>query len=114
MNRQEFKIRFKDASDNVDRNRLKMLIKRNIESQDDKNNLLIIVMEEFAELTQQISKVLRNRKDRQCLIEEIADTTLMLEVLKKICEIKGWEVNKAINVKMDRLEFILNEIGKYE
>lgn len=114
MNRHDFKTKYKEASEEVDRKRLRMLIKRNIASQDKENRLLIIAMEELAELIQQLSKVLRNRTDRQCLIEEIADTLLMLESVKKICNVKTEEINKALNVKMDRLENILNERGKYE
>lgn len=114
MNRNDFKVKYKDASEEIDMERLKILIRRNVNSKGGEHRLLIIAMEELSELIQQLSKVLRKRTDRQCLIEEMADTLLMLESVKKICNVKTAEINKALNVKMDRLERILNERGKYE
>lgn len=65
---------------------------------------LIIVMEELAELQQQLSKVLRGKGDHIGLIEELADVQMGLDYVKHICNISDDEVNKAINVKLDRLK----------
>lgn len=62
----------------------------------------IIAMEEMAELTQQISKVLRNQSERELLIEEYADVIICLNMLKIIHDIKDEEVQSWINYKLDR------------
>lgn len=65
---------------------------------------LIIVIEELAELQQQLSKYLRGNADRIGLIEEYADVVVGLDYIKHICNITDEEINKAINVKIDRLQ----------
>lgn len=64
---------------------------------------LIIVMEELAELQQEISKYLRGKSDHLALVEECADVIMGLDYVKHICNITDEEINKAINVKIDRL-----------
>lgn len=64
----------------------------------------IIAMEEFAELQQAISKMLRygEEADRISLLEEMADAYLSLDNLKRIFEITDDLVWKAIDVKLQR------------
>ena len=64
----------------------------------------IIAMEEFAELQQAVSKMLRygEEADRISLLEEMADAYLCLYNLKRIFEITDDSVWKAIDVKLQR------------
>lgn len=65
---------------------------------------LIIVMEELAELQQQLSKYLRGKGDHLDLVEECADVLVGIGYIKAICGVTDAEINKAINVKVDRLQ----------
>lgn len=72
---------------------------------------LVIVMEELAELQQQLSKFLRGKGDHIGLVEECADVIMGMDYVKHICNITDEEINKAINVKIDRLQ---NTKGVYK
>lgn len=61
-----------------------------------------VAMEEFAELQQQISKQVRGYGDRIGLLEEMADAYICLEFLKSIFDITPEELQKAIDVKLQR------------
>ena len=61
-----------------------------------------IAMEEFAELQQQISKQIRGYGDRIGLLEEMADAYICLSLLESIFNITPDDIQKAIDVKMDR------------
>ena len=61
-----------------------------------------IAMEEFAELQQQISKQIRGYDDRLGLLEEMADAYICLKLLESIFNISPEDMQKAIDVKMDR------------
>lgn len=61
-----------------------------------------IVMEEFAELQQQISKQVRGYGDHIGLLEEMADAYICLDFLESIFDIKPEELQKAIDVKLQR------------
>ena len=61
-----------------------------------------IAMEEFAELTQAISKQIRGFNNRIGLLEEMADAYICLEFLKSIFDISPEELQKAIDVKLQR------------
>lgn len=71
----------------------------------------VIVMEELAELQQQISKKIRydNRNNTE-LLEEMADVYIGLEYLKRIFDLDEVSIKKAIDVKLsrekERCEFI--------
>ena len=115
MDRKTFLERYNDASTIVDIKKMLEAEKRTM----DHNPLdvgsgtrnLIIVIEELAELTQQLSKFLRGKEDHIGLIEEFADVTMALHYVKEICGITDDEINKAINVKIDRLQ---NTEGTYK
>lgn len=59
-------------------------------------------MEELAELTQQISKHIRGFNDKAGLLEEMADVCLGIEYLKNIFDISAEELQKAMDVKLER------------
>lgn len=109
MKREEFEIKYEQASNSLDNQEMIYQIKRTM----DENPLyigktgtrnLVIVNEELAELQQQISKFLRGKEDHIGLVEEIADVLMGIEYLKLICDITDEEINKACNVKLDRLK----------
>ena len=61
-----------------------------------------VAMEEFAELQQQISKQVRGYGDRIGLLEEMADAYICLNFLESIFDIKPEDLQKAIDVKLER------------
>lgn len=61
-----------------------------------------IAMEEFAELQQQISKQIRGYDDRIGLLEDMADAYICLELLKSIFNISEEDMQKAVDVKLER------------
>lgn len=61
-----------------------------------------IAMEEFAELQQQVSKQIRGYGDKLGLLEEIADAYICLNFLESIFDVKPEDVQKAIDVKLQR------------
>ena len=64
----------------------------------------IISIEEFAELQQAISKMIRygEEEDRISLLEEMADAYICLELLKRMFEIDYETLQKAMDVKFQR------------
>jgi NTP pyrophosphatase (non-canonical NTP hydrolase) len=67
-----------------------------------------MVIEEMSELTKEICKYKRGKKDKEHMTEEIADVYIMLEQLKGIMEIEPvaveyYRVNKIERLK-NRLE----------
>ena len=74
-----------------------------------------ICMEEMAELQQAISKCLRNKKNEENLIEEIADVLICIENLKMIHCIKEEEIQKVIDYKQNRVFCsIVEELSRKE
>ena len=54
-------------------------------------------------LQQQISKYLRNKSDKYNLIEAVINVYISLETIKYVYSIDKKEINKAMNVKLQRL-----------
>lgn len=71
-----------------------------------------IAMEEFAELTQQVSKQIRGYGDRIGLLEEMADAYICLSLLESIFNISPEDMQKAIDVKWTEKEKIVNRTTK--
>lgn len=61
-----------------------------------------VAMEEFAELQQQVSKQIRGYGDKLGLLEEIADAYICLSFLESIFDLKPDDLQKAIDVKLQR------------
>lgn len=61
-----------------------------------------IAMEEFAELQQQVSKQIRGYGDKLGLLEEMADAYICLSFLESIFDVKPEDIQKAIDVKLQR------------
>jgi len=109
MQKEELEKRIKNSSSDINKDRMNRLLDNSIELGADykfeKGSInMVIVMEELAELTQQLSKWVRGKKDILGITEEMADVTIMLEYIKKVCGISQEDINKIINVKLDRLE----------
>ena len=63
-----------------------------------------IAIEELAELAQVISKQIRGFNDRMGLLEEMADVYICLEFFKCIFKITPEELQKAVDVKLQRVK----------
>lgn len=84
-----------------------------------KTEQLFVACEEMAELIQQISKIKRAEFHKEThsnehLIEEIADTYIMLENLKQIFGISDNEINEIIFQKQVRLTHRIDFQENYE
>jgi NTP pyrophosphatase (non-canonical NTP hydrolase) len=62
----------------------------------------IVCMEECAELQKVISKFLRNKGNKDNLIEEIADVKICIELLKEMYDISSCDIDKIIIEKTKR------------
>lgn len=71
-------------------------------------------MEELAELTKEISKHLRGKGNLYSILEELADVQLGIYYVQEICKIKDEDLHRAMNVKMKRLEQVLNKKHTYK
>ena len=100
MDRSRFIAGLKSDISFTDKER-RRIIRRGVESQPWKLKCTI-AMEEFAELTQAISKQIRGYDNRIGLLEEMADAYMCLEVLKYIFDITPEELRKAMDIKLQR------------
>lgn len=76
---------------------------------------LIIVVEELAELSQEVAKELRGkRNDYYSLVEEMADVCLALEYLQEICGVEDKTLQKAISIKAKRVDEKIRKYGKFQ
>ncbi len=109
MDKQEFHTMLQsDAiSPNIDRAYMYNTLRNSYRPlQDELNNNgtlnLMITVEEFGELQQQVVKYIRGKGTHEGLLEEVADAYLCLEYIKDICGLSEEEVRKAINIKLQR------------
>lgn len=63
----------------------------------------IVCMEECCELAQAVSKELRGKPDKDHLVEEIADVTICIEMLKQMYAISENEIDNWIGAKQNRM-----------
>lgn len=105
MDRKEFEKEFETASTKVNNTYVEQVIKQSLKPISNNNDgtlNLVIVMEEFMEISKEISKYLRGKGDKVALTEELADAYLSIKYVQQICDISDDELNKAINVKAKR------------
>lgn len=86
----------------LDKQYLVDILEKNLQH-NGKSTELVIIMEELAELTQQVSKKFRCEEDPMHLLEEVADVYICLEELKMIADIYDDEIEAAMSVKLDRI-----------
>lgn len=63
-----------------------------------------VAIEEMAELTKEICKDFRGRGNREHILEEIVDVSIMLEQLQIMYDISTSEMLGAVESKVKRLE----------
>lgn len=119
MDREKFINNFNNASAEINKEWLLEVLNNSIDSNLPDGNPrghrnLIIVMEELAELTQEVSKQLRNKGDFYNTLQELADVQLGIYYVQELCKINNEDLQKAMNVKMKRLEDTLKENGFYK
>ena len=64
----------------------------------------IVVLEEFGELTQELTKALRGNPNRIGIIEELADVSLGVDYIKEVFSISDEELEQARIIKMQRVK----------
>lgn len=64
---------------------------------------IVIVVEELAELTKELTKALRNKGDIVGILEELADVSLGIDYVKEIFDITDKELEYARSIKMTEL-----------
>ena len=68
-------------------------------------------MEELSELTKEISKDVREKGDYYNLLEKLADIQLGIFYVREICSIEKEGIHRAMKIKMDRLNEVLQDNG---
>lgn len=119
MDKAEFIFQLVRAESEINHEWLMKVLKESIESNLYDGNPrghrnLIIVMEELAELTKEISKHLREKGNLYSILEELADVQLGIYYVQEICNIQDEDLHRAMNVKMKRLEDVLNKKHTYK
>ena len=69
----------------------------------DEKEIYIVAMEEMAELQKEVSKQLRGLGDRDGILEEIADVTIVLGNITCLQGITEDELKRAVEVKLERI-----------
>lgn len=64
----------------------------------------LMAIEEMSELTKEICKDFRQRNNRECILDEITDVSIMLEQLIMIYDFKPNELSKQKQMKLLRLQ----------
>lgn len=118
MDRKDFVEQFIKTDEVINRKRISEIMNESIDSNLKDGNPrghknLIIVMEEMAELIQEVSKELRGKGDYFDLLQELADVQISICYIQQICKISDIDLMKAINVKIKRIENILKETGEF-
>lgn len=71
------------------------------------DNILMIAVEEMAELQQELSKIMRGKKeanrDNYSLLEELADVQICIDTIKQYSRITDDDLKYAIYIKMERI-----------
>ena len=119
MDREKFISQLPIIEKNIDKQWIMNVMKQSVESNLHDGNPrghrnLIIVMEELAELSKEISKELRGKGDRYNILEELADVQLGIYYVQEVCGVNDDYLHKAINIKVRRLEEVLDIKGKYQ
>lgn len=115
MNRDLFKKMMNDSLENKEplkQNEQLAIIRQSIrylDNQKGKQHIegfhnLIIVMEELAELTQEVSKALRDKLDINGMVEELADASICIDYIKEILDITDNEIEHARSIKLLKLK----------
>lgn len=110
MKKREFEERLSGESTHIDLDWIHDVLDKSIfkeipaDSPTNGHMDLIIVMEELAELTKELSKYLRGKGDHYHIVEELSDVCACIWYVQNICGISDEELSQGINVKFKRLE----------
>ena len=115
MNRDLFKMMMNDSLENKEplnkkdqlniiRQSIQYLDKQKGKQHIEGFHNLIIVMEELAELTQEVSKALRDKLDITGMVEELADASICIDYIKEIFDITDNEIEHARSIKLLKLK----------
>lgn len=119
LDREKFISQLNTTEKDIDKSWIMDVLRKSIDSNLHDGNPrghrnLIIVMEELAELSKEISKELRGKGDQYNILEELADVQLGIYYVQEVCGINNDDLHKAMNIKMRRLEEVLAKKGKYQ
>ena len=119
LDREKFISQLNTTEKDIDKSWIMDVLRKSIDSNLHDGNPrghrnLIIVMEELSELSKEISKQLRDKGDQYNILEELADVQLGIYYVQEICGVNNDDLHKAMNIKMRRLEEVLNVKGKYQ
>ena len=73
-----------------------------------KEKQVIVAIEELSELQKELCKALRGKGNREALLDELADSTIMLEQMKEYFDIQDVEIIDRINEKIERTRNRMN------
>lgn len=73
----------------------------------------LMAIEEMSELTKEICKDFRQRNNRECILDEITDVSIMLEQLIMIYDFKPNELSKQKQMKLLRLQRTIETIEDF-
>lgn len=121
MKREEFLEKFEEASEVLDIDDVRDSLTKSVELSSESDSEyprghrnLIIAIEELSELQKELTKELRGKGDITAILEEVADVQIVLEQVKVVCRLKDVDVNRAINLKIDRLNNVIKKEGYYK
>lgn len=119
LDREKFISQLPITEKNIDKQWIMNVMKQSVDSNLHDGNPrghrnLIIVMKELAELSKEISKELRGKGDQYNILEELADVQLGIYYVQEVCGVANDDLYRAMNIKMRRLEEVLNLKGEYE
>lgn len=113
MNREEFisELNKREAFFELDNQKYSHILAKSFMFDGDKKKLQIS-QEECAELIQAISKKLRGiSKDNTDILEEVADVQICLNMIAAACCFTKCDIERAIDVKIERERKRLNSLG---
>ena len=113
MNREEFisELNKREACFELDNQKYSLILTKSFIIDGDKKKLQIS-QEECAELIQAISKKLRGiSKDNAGILEELADVKICLDMIAAAFCFTKYDIDRAIDVKIERERKRLNSMG---
>lgn len=113
MDRLSFLSKLAIADDSIDKERSHAVIKRNIEASGGKH-ACIISLQELSELSVEVTNSLRDKIDEFGLLEELADAMISIECIRQVHDISEEQLSRAVNVKLGRVEEVLDKKGRYQ
>ncbi len=70
---------------------------------------LDVAVEEMAELTKEIIKFKRGKGDPIAIAEEIADVLIMIEQVKRICNVREDDIDRWLHCKTEYIRGMIGE-----